>query len=135
MACRIPHYNPYPPAQQPSTRSHPCQANSIIYYDKTKHELAKYFHTAAFIPVKSNFIAAINGGHYTSWPGLSASLISKHLPQSPFTVKDHLDQEQKNIRPTHSQHNFLGNVHSKQEQRTHNILSTIIDVNSATAKS
>ena len=67
------------------------------------------------------------------WPGLSARLISKHLPQSPFTVKVHLDQEKKNLRSTHSNQALLDNVHPKQEQCTHNIFAAIIDVNSATA--
>ena len=51
---------PSPPAQQSSTRSHPIQANSILCYDTTKRELDKYFHVAAFSPVKSTFITAIN---------------------------------------------------------------------------
>ena len=84
---------PCSPAQQSPKRSHPNQSNGILRHDITKRELAQYFHAAAFSPVNSTFIAAINNGHFTSWPGLSASLISKHLPQSPFTVKGHLNQE------------------------------------------
>ena len=89
-----------PPAQQASTRSHPNQANGIFHYDTTKHKLAKYSHTAAFRPVESTFITNINRGHFTSCTGLSTSLIPKHLPQPPFTVKGHLGQEQKNLRST-----------------------------------
>ena len=88
---------PTPHAQQPSKQSHLNQAKGIIRHDTTNRKLAQYFHASAFSPVNSTFIAAINNGHFTSWPGLSASLISKHLPQSPFTVKGHLDQEQKNL--------------------------------------
>ena len=88
---------PCPSTQQSPTLSHPNQANGILRQDITKRELAQYFHAAAFSPVKSTFLDAIDNSHFTSWPGLSASLISKHLPQSPFTVKGHLDQKQKNI--------------------------------------
>ena len=93
---------PCPPTQQSPTRSHPNQANGILRQDITKRELAQYFHVAAFSPAKSTFISAINNGHFTSCPGLSAILISKHLPQSPFTVKGYLDQEQKNLCSTQS---------------------------------
>ena len=91
---------PCPPTQQSPTCSHPNKANGILRQDINKLELAQYFHAAAFSPVKSNFISAINNGHSTSWPGHSVSLISKYLTQSPFTLKVHLDQEQKNLRST-----------------------------------
>ena len=83
---------PCPPTQQSPTLSHPNQANGILRQDITKRKLAQYFHAEAFSPVKSTFLAAINNGHFNSWPGLSAGLVSKHLPQYPFTVKGHLDQ-------------------------------------------
>ena len=57
---------PSTPAQQSSTRYHPCQANRILLYGTTNHELAKYFHAAAFSPVKSTFITATNQGHFKS---------------------------------------------------------------------
>ena len=117
------------------TLSHPRQSNGILRYDTTKHKLAKYFHAAAFIPTKYTFITATNQGQFTSWLGLSANLISKKLPQTPFMVKGRLDQEQNNLCSNHSLQGFLGDVHHKQEQRTHNILAAIINVNSATAKS
>ena len=91
---------PCPPAQKSTKRSHPNQANGILRKDITKSELSQYFQSTSFIPVKSTFIAAINNGHFNSWPGLFASLISKNIPQSPFTVKGRIDQEKKNLRST-----------------------------------
>ena len=88
---------PCPPNQQSPTLSNPNQANGILCQDITKRKLAQYFHAAAFSPVNSTFLDAINNGHFTSWLGLSVGLVSKHLPQSPFTVKGHLDQEQNNL--------------------------------------
>ena len=126
---------PIPPAQQSSKRSHPNQANGILLYDITERELAQYFHAAAFIPVKSTFIAAINNGHFTSWRGMYASLISKNLPQSPFTVKGHLDQEKNNLRSTQSHHDLRDGIHPKKEQLSHNILAAVINANSKTSKS
>ena len=103
--------------------------------DITKRELAQYFHAAAFSLVKSTFLAAINNGHFTSWPGLFAGLISKHLPQSPFTLKGHLDQEQKNLCSTQSHQESLDDIHPNQEQNSYNILATIINTNQKTSKS
>ena len=124
-----------PHAQRPSKRFHLNQANGIICHDITKRELAQYFHAAAFSPVKSTFITAINNSYFTSWPGLSASLISKHLLQYPFTVKVHLEQAQKNLCSTRSHQDIRDNIHPKQDQHNHNILAAIIDVNSKTSKS
>ena len=114
---------PNPPAQQSPNRSHPNQANGILRQDITKHELAQYFHAAAFSPVKSTAISAINNGHFISWLGLSTSLTSKHIPQSPFTVKGHLYQDQNNLCSTQSQQDLRNDIHSKQEQHSHNILA------------
>ena len=111
MACGTSHWGPAPPDQQSPKRSHPNQANGILRQDITKHEIYQYFHATTFSPVKSTFISAINNGHFTSWPGLSASLISKNLPQSTFTVKGHLDQEQKNIRSTRSHQDLRDDIH------------------------
>ena len=86
-----------PPTQQSPTRSYPNQANGILRQYITKRKLDQYFHAAAFSPVKSTLLTAINNGQFTSLPGLSTSLISKRLPQYLFTVEGHLDQEQKNL--------------------------------------
>ena len=126
---------PNPPAQQSSKRSYPNQANGIICHDTTKHKLSQYFHASAFSTVNSTFIAAINKGHFMSCPGLSASLISKYLPQYSFTVKGHLNQEQNNLRSAQSNKDFLNDIHPKKEQRSHNILSAIMNTNSKTVKS
>ena len=124
---------PFPPAQQSPNRYHPNQANGIFRQDITKRKLAQYFHAAVFSPVKSTFISAINNGHFTSWPGLSASLISKHLPQSPFTVKGHLNQEKNNLRSTQSHQDLRDNIHPRQEKHSHNILAAIIKTNYKTS--
>ena len=75
--------DPYPPAQQSPKRSHPNQANGILRHEITKRGLAQYFHSAAFITGNSTFISAINNVHFTSWPGLSASLVSNIFPSIP----------------------------------------------------
>ena len=66
----------------------------------TKPDLAIYYHRATFCPVPSNFIAAINKGKISTWPGLTAELISKHLPKILATAKGHAKLDWKNVRST-----------------------------------
>ena len=55
----------------------------------TKPDLAMYYHRAAYSPVPTTFISAIKNGNFSTWPGLTTELISKHLPKSLAT--GHLD--------------------------------------------
>ena len=61
----------------------------------TKPDLAMYYHRAAFSPVPTAFISEINNGNLSTWPGLTAELISKHLPKSLATAKGHNKQARK----------------------------------------
>ena len=69
----------------------------------TKPDLAMYYHRAAFSPVPTTFITAINNGNLSTWPGLTAELISKHLPKSLATAKGHDKLARKNVRSTRPQ--------------------------------
>ena len=55
----------------------------------TKPDLAMYYHRAAFPPVPTTFITAIKNCNFSTWPGLTADIISKHLPKSLTTEKGH----------------------------------------------
>jgi hypothetical protein len=46
--------------------------------------------------VPSTLLAAINAGNFSSWPGFTADLVKKHLPNSQATIKGHLQQQRKN---------------------------------------
>ena len=61
------------------------QTNIILRKDKTKSELADYFHACCLFPVLSTFTAAIKKGHFSSWPGLTVDLITKHLTKNIHT--------------------------------------------------
>jgi hypothetical protein len=78
---------------------HHAPSNSI-YQTTTNRELIQFLHTACGSPVPSTWIAAINKGHFATWPGLTADLVRKHLPKSIATVKGHLNQHRKNVRST-----------------------------------
>ena len=55
----------------------------------TKPDLGIYYQRAAFSPVPTTFITAINNGNFSTWPVLTAELISKYLPKSLTTAKGH----------------------------------------------
>jgi hypothetical protein len=76
------------------------QANGILRTDKVKCELAEYLHGTLGGPVPSTLLRAIRQGQLTTFPGLTTSLISKHLSKKITTSLGHQDQESKNIRST-----------------------------------
>ena len=47
------------------------QVNYIISKDKTKMELARYYHATLFSPSLSTLSKAINNGNLSSWPGIA----------------------------------------------------------------
>ena len=69
----------------------------------TKPDLAMYYHRAAFSSIRTTFITAISNGKFSTWPGLTAELIAKHLPKSLATAKGHDKLARKNIRSTRPQ--------------------------------
>ena len=76
------------------------QANGILRLDKTKQELALYYHATLGSPVSSTLLRAIRRGHLVTFPGLTTRLISKHLPKSMSTTLGHQDEEARNVRST-----------------------------------
>ena len=69
----------------------------------TNPDLAMYYHRAAFSLVLTTFITEINNGNSSTWPGLTADLIAKHLPKSLVIAKGHDKLAKKNIRSTRPQ--------------------------------
>ena len=65
-----------------------------------KPDLAIYYHRAVFCPVPSTLITETNNGNFSTWPGLTAELISRHLPKSLATAKGHAKLAQKSIMST-----------------------------------
>ena len=75
-------------------------ANSAISTAKTKSDLAAFLHGAAFSPSKSTFLRAINKGQFSTWPGLTSTLISKQLQPSQASAQGHLRGQQKHVNST-----------------------------------
>jgi hypothetical protein len=66
----------------------------------TFEELMQFLHAACFSPAPATWIQAIQRGHFTTWPGLTAEAVRKHLPKSIATAKGHMDQTRQNTRTT-----------------------------------
>jgi hypothetical protein len=91
------------PTIQPQPTNRPRhQANGAIQNLQTKQDLAGYLHGCNLSTLPSAFLRAVQRGHYKSWPGLTPSLISKHLPKALATSKGHLRMQQKKSVPPNS---------------------------------
>ena len=84
-------------SQQLDTRTTPTAPSEIR---RPKKDLAVFLHGCAFSPFPSTLLQAIRRRHFWSWPGLTESLNTKHLPKSSATSKGHLRMEQKNLNST-----------------------------------
>ena len=128
-----------PPPQLPTpTQGTTPSANGIIRQDKSKRELAAYYAATAFNMRQSIMINAINKTYLDSWPGLTASLISKHLPKSIASTKGHLDQEQKNLQSTKAAIAAEIEEIPKQEinnLKTNHICAALISIDNLPSKS
>jgi hypothetical protein len=63
------------------------QANGAIYDSATKEVLAMFLHAAMCSPIPSTFLQAIQRAHLEFWPGLTTSLVTKHLTKLLATSK------------------------------------------------
>lgn len=70
------------------------------YEQATQKELIECLHACCFSPPKSTFLKAIKNQHFTTWPGLTAETVNKHLQEPIATAKGHLNRARKNLRST-----------------------------------
>ena len=84
-----------------SHQNHCAKAAAIISPPSTNtSELLQYLHACCFSPRKATWLNAIRNGHFTTWPGLTVSNVTKLLPDSIATALRHMDQQRKNYRST-----------------------------------
>jgi hypothetical protein len=75
------------------------QVNAIFDLPNTRQTLL-YFHAAAGFPAKETFRNAVRAGNFSTWPGLTTTLISKHFPDSNKTQKGHMKGQRKGVQLT-----------------------------------
>ena len=85
---------------EPSTTLQPTHHANSVYAMRTKKDLAQYLHQACWSPVTRTWTDAINAGYLATFPGLTASLVTKHLPPSLATAKGHMRNTRQHIRST-----------------------------------
>ncbi len=74
-------------------------ANAIFDLPNSRQSLM-YFHAMAGFPTKESFTDAVRASNYATWPGLTTTLISKHVPDSDETQKGHMKGQRKGVRST-----------------------------------
>ena len=72
----------------------------IIKKKQTHTDLTSYLHAACFSPVRSTFCQAITQQFFKTWPGLTPTLINRHLPPVIATAQGHMHQERQNLQST-----------------------------------
>jgi hypothetical protein len=88
------------PAPAPPRSMLSCEHANNVHEMRNQRDLVAYLHRACFSPAKSTWLKAIKAGYFATWPGLTAELVTKHLPKSIATAKGHLRQERQNLRST-----------------------------------
>ena len=85
--------------EQRNTTTAAAQANSA-YHQNTIPKLTAYIHDCVGSIPPTTWIKAIDNDWFSTWPGLTATAIRKHLPKSPMTVMGHMHRIRQGIRPT-----------------------------------
>ena len=80
---------------QPNKKKSEKVMNYIITKDKTKLDLASYYHASLFSPSISTFVKAINNRNLLTWPGLTSLNFNELIGTSLATELGHLDQARK----------------------------------------
>ena len=92
-----------PPTNMPTaTQQQPTRttAHARAYDLPSVPHLIAYLHATAGYPVKSTWLAAIKRGAYSSWPGLTPTLVARYCPDADETRRGHTAQPRQHIRST-----------------------------------
>ena len=87
---------------QPSSTPTYQLANKLMA-DRTKLELAQWYHSTLLVPFKQTLIKSIKNCYLATWTNLTIYLVNKHIPQSTATPKSHMHQTRKSIKSTKQQ--------------------------------
>jgi hypothetical protein len=73
--------------------------HTTLAHDTITNRIA-FYHASCYSPSLSTWCAAIDAGHFTTWPGLTSAAVKKYPPQSMDMHQGHLDQARMNTRMT-----------------------------------
>lgn len=97
---------------------------SIPYHQRphdgfTIPKMLSYLHACAGYPVTSTWIQAIRRGYFVTWPGLTASRVSRYLPKSAETVMGHLKLVRQGTRSTTSERQVARGIGKQRKVMVH----------------
>ena len=76
----------------------PIHSANNAFAMSSKEGLIKYLHQCLFSPTKATLLKAIRNNQLTTWPGLTATAVEQHLPDSsPATDKGHMRRQRQGI--------------------------------------
>jgi hypothetical protein len=98
----------------------------------TAADVIQFLHKALFSPSMSTLLQAIKNNQLTTWPGMTAENVIKHLPKSIATTLGHQDQTRKNARSTQPKPPIESEPEpgldpESPHQRTHQVFSAVVD--------
>ena len=76
--------------------------NFIIQRNKTKYQLANFYHGALCSPSLPTLIRAINNDHFLTWPGIKKLNFRLNIVDTQAMDFGHLDQHRQNLQSTKS---------------------------------
>ena len=89
-----------PPTTFLQNRPQLSEAINNVYELRSTKEKIRYYQAVSAFPTKATWLRTIKNSHYVSWPGLTATAVNKHFPESEETQKGHMRKQKKGIRST-----------------------------------
>ena len=87
--------------------------NNLYHYTTNAADRVAFYHACCFSPSLSTWTAAIDRGHFATWPNLTTTLIRQFPPTSTAMHKGHLDQSRKNQKSTKQKDTTTNHVPAK----------------------
>jgi hypothetical protein len=112
------------PAEQPSPTI--LTASQVVHHESNAARVA-YYHACLGSPAVSTFIAAAENDQLRSFPGLTAAMIRKNMPNPIATAQGHLKQSRQHYNST--KHRETPQQYERhQGPRTQHIVTTVVPV-------
>jgi hypothetical protein len=86
----------------------PISGANNVYELRNTGAVVNYFNKEMLSPTKSALIKAVKQSHLTTWPGITADAINKHLKMTPATAMGHMNQ--KKAKHPFNQQGNAGNI-------------------------
>ena len=114
----------------PPSKTKNLVANAIIRKDKSKSDLANFYHASLFSPTLVTLQNAINNNHFATWPGMTKLNYKKLITDTTNIDLGHMTQERQNLQSTkYLAPPILQDIFPQPEHpnvKSHNVMSMVI---------